>query len=243
MDLPSVIAHRGASADAPENTLAAVKLAVEHGATWIEIDVNISADGTLFVHHDDTLDRCTDGTGYLVGTKDETLISLDAGSWFSTQFTDEPLPTLSALVDLLKPHGTGVNLEIKATPGADIALAEKVCDFLKSQWPEELPVLASSFSPLVLEEFRRQLPEQPLGLLVCAVPANWLAWMERYSCDTLHCAEHFVTPNFCKTAQQAGYPVLCYTVNEANRARTLLDMGVTSIFTDHAKAMIAAIQS
>jgi len=64
LSLPSVIAHRGASADAPENTLAAIALAIEQGAQWIEIDVNISSDQKLFVHHDDTLSRCTDGQGY-----------------------------------------------------------------------------------------------------------------------------------------------------------------------------------
>ena len=243
MDLPEVIAHRGASADAPENTLAAAALAIEHGASWIEIDVNISKNGTLFIHHDDTLDRCTTGSGYLVGTSDETLATLDAGSWFSTDFGEEPLPTLSQLVKLLKPHGTGVNLEIKATPGTDVELAAKVCDFLESHWPRELPVLASSFSPLVLEEFRRRLPEQPLGLLVCAVPGNWLEWMQRYKCNTLHCAEHFATPELCQTAESAGYPVLCYTVNDARRAEVLFDMGVSSIFTDHAKQLLTALQS
>ena len=232
LKLPPVIAHRGASAQAPENTLAAIALAVEQGAQWIEIDVNRSVDGQLFIHHDDTLDRCTNGQGYLVAAMAKELSTLDAGSWFDQRFAGEKLPTLQQVCDLLKPHGTGINLEIKATPGADFELAQDVCKFLEQQWPQELPLLSSSFSPLVLEEFRRQLPDHPLGLLVSSVPADWQRWMQRYSCTTFHCAAPFATKELCQAAKQAGYPVLCYTVNSSEQARELWDMGVSSVFSD-----------
>ena len=239
-ELPPVIAHRGASAQAPENTLAAIALAVEQGTKWIEIDVNRSVDGQLFVHHDDTLNRCTNGQGYLVAAKATELTALDAGSWFDPRYAGEPLPTLQQVCDLLKPSGTGVNLEIKATPGADFELAEDVCRFLKQQWPGELPVLPSSFSPLVLEEFRRQLPNHPLGLLVSSVPTDWQDWMQRYNCTTFHCAEAFATAELCEAAKDAGYPLLCYTVNSIERARELWDMGVSSVFSDIAHELIAS---
>jgi len=235
--LPPVIAHRGASAQAPENTLAAIALAVEQGAKWVEIDVNRSIDGTLFVHHDDTLNRCTNGEGYLVAKTAEELATLDAGSWFDQRYANEKLPTLQQVCDLLKPHGTGVNLEIKTTPGADLELARDVCKFLEQQWPGELPVLPSSFSPLALEEFRRHLPEHPLGLLVSSVPSDWQNWMQRYKCTTFHCADPFATQELCQTAKAAGYPVLCYTVNSVKRARDLWDMGVSSVFSDVAQEL------
>jgi len=240
LELPPVIAHRGASGQAPENTLAAIALAVEQGAKWVEIDVNRSSDGQLFVHHDDTLNRCTNGQGYLVAATAKELSALDAGSWFDPRYAGEKLPTLQQVCDLLKPSGTGVNLEIKATPGADFELAQDVCKFLKQQWPQELPVLPSSFSPLVLEEFRRHLPDHPLGLLVSSVPADWQSWMQRYNCTTFHCAAPFATKELCQATKHAGYPLLCYTVNSIEQARELWDMGVSSIFSDVAHELAAS---
>jgi len=114
----------------PTNTLAAIALAIEQGAQWIEVDVNISSDGELFIHHDDTLSRCTDGQGYLVGTSAQDLSELDAGSWFAEKFAGEKIPTLAQLTEFLLPHGTGVNLEMKATAGADIRLAQAVSEFI-----------------------------------------------------------------------------------------------------------------
>ena len=238
LSLPSVIAHRGASADAPENTFAAIALAIKQGAKWIEVDVNISSDGELFIHHDDSLSRCTNGQGYLVGTSAKNLSELDAGSWFAPKYAGEKIPTLAQLTEFLLPHGTGVNLEIKATAGADITLARAVCEFIDQSWPEELPLLASSFSVLALKEFRYQLPDHELGLLVCDVPDDWQDWMQEFQCDTLHCAASFVTPELCDDARDAGFPVLCYTVNDPEEASRLLDMGVTSVFTDRTQILL-----
>jgi len=241
LSIPSVIAHRGASADAPENTLAAIALAIEQGAQWIEVDVNISSDGELFIHHDDTLSRCTDGQGYLVGTSAQDLSELDAGSWFAEKFAGEKIPTLAKLTEFLLPHGTGVNLEMKATAGADIRLAQAVSEFINHSWPEELPLLTSSFSVLALKEFRHQLPEHELGLLVCDVPDDWEDWMHEFQCDTLHCAADFITPELCGDASDAGFPLLCYTVNDPKEARRLLDMGVTSVFTDRTQTLLNSL--
>src|SRR5258708_11793081 len=94
MDLPRIIAHRGASAIAPENTLAAFRAAAVSGATWVEFDVSLTKDGRPVVFHDDLLDRTTDGTGLLAETPFEILTHLDAGSWFAPDFSGEMVPTL-----------------------------------------------------------------------------------------------------------------------------------------------------
>ncbi len=232
LNLPRIIAHRGESALAPENTIAACELALSNGASWLEVDVNISRDGELFLHHDDTLERCTNGSGYLVQKTRDELRKLDAGSWFSETYAGERPGTLDELVELLATKNGGLNLEVKPTPGWEYPLVDAVSKRVKNDWPQNVPLLISSFSPLALQELRKQLPEAQLGLLVSAIPDDWQNWMQRFQCNTFHCAESFVNQDFCEQANEAGISVLCYTCNDANRAEELLSMGVSSIFSD-----------
>jgi len=100
IEMPKIIAHRGASGDAPENTLAAIKMAADHGATWIEIDVNISRDAVPVLFHDDGLSRCSNGKGLVIEHTLTSLQSLDAGAWFSDKFTGERIATLDECLAL-----------------------------------------------------------------------------------------------------------------------------------------------
>ena len=242
LQLPDIIAHRGESAKAPENTIAACQLAIDNGANWLEVDVNVSSDGELFLHHDDSLQRCTDGTGYLVSKTKSELRSLDAGSWFSKDFAGEKLATLDELIELLgqlpESRNAGLNLEVKPTPGWEYPLVNAVSKRIQAGWPENVALLISSFSPLALEALREQLPNAQLGLLVSAIPENWQSWMQRFDCNTFHCAADFVTDEFCREASKAGIQVLCYTVNDKNRAEQLLAMGVSSVFSDNPSILI-----
>lgn len=111
-----VIAHRGASAHAPENTLAAFRLARAQGADWFELDCTLSADGAVVVIHDDTLNRTTSGTGPVADRTLAELRALDAGGWFDPSFAGEPLPTLAEAL-ALGDEATGVYVEIKRFPG------------------------------------------------------------------------------------------------------------------------------
>ena len=108
-----VQAHRGASAVAPENTLAAFRAAAEQGARWVELDVALLADGTLVVIHDDSVDRTTSGSGNLGTLNRADLDRLDAGAWFHARFAGERLPTLDETIEVLGELGLGANVEIK----------------------------------------------------------------------------------------------------------------------------------
>src|SRR5690625_6609337 len=112
---PLIIAHRGASGNAPENTLAAFQLAVEEGADGIELDVHLSKDGELVVIHDDTLDRTTNGTGRVQDKDLDELKTYDAGSWFDSKFASERIPLLQEVIDIL-PDDVFLNVEIKNSP-------------------------------------------------------------------------------------------------------------------------------
>jgi len=112
-DKVAVIAHRGASAYAPENTLAAFELAVEMKADWYELDCLLAKDGTVVVSHDNDLDRCTDGTGLITEKTLAELKTLDAGSWYDAKFAGERLPTLAESLAMAKDR-IGVYVEIKS---------------------------------------------------------------------------------------------------------------------------------
>ena len=105
-----IVAHRGASRAAPENTLIAFRLAARQGARWLEFDVSLLGDGTPVLHHDRTLDRCTDGTGRLDRLTAADLAGIDAGRWFGAQYTGEPLATLEQALDLIGELDLSANL-------------------------------------------------------------------------------------------------------------------------------------
>ena len=124
--MPKIIAHRGASGDAPENTLAAIRLAAEHGASWIEIDANISRDGVPVLHHDDGLDRCSNGQGLVIENTWQQLSKLDSGSWFSETYMNEPVCTLDQCLDLAEDLGLSVNIEIKPCSGWELPTTDAI---------------------------------------------------------------------------------------------------------------------
>lgn len=237
-DLPPLIAHRGESANAPENTLAAIALAADAGAGWIELDINISADGVLFAHHDDTLERCTNGMGFLMGHTADELDRLDAGNKFGSAFAGEPIPRLSAVVDLLASRQLGFNLEIKPSAGWDEPVADAVCGFVEEQWPASVPLLISSFSERAVAVVQRKLPTVARGLITCAIPPNWREIAARYECSTFHCAAELLSETDATAIRHAGLGLLCWTVNDTGTRDRLLDWGVNSVFTDTPSTMM-----
>ena len=236
--LHRVVAHRGASADAPENTLSALKLAIEHGAESVEIDVMISSDGIAFLHHDDKLDRCTNGTGYLCASSSTSLDSLDA-SGGNSNFSGEALPRLNTAAALLVEHGVGLNLEIKPTPGLEVETTEAVVNSLKTMWQSDLPLVLSSFSKDALIAAKALWPEAPRALITCAVPANWQEALSELECTNLHMAAPLLSAESAKQVKNAGYGLYCYTVNETAEADSLFDMGIDGVFTDKPKLLLS----
>src|SRR5699024_11029838 len=147
--------HRGAAAIAPENTLAAVRAAADHGVRWIEVDAQLCADGSAVIHHDATLERCTDGHGQLADYGYAELAKLDAGSHFAPRFAGERIPWLRDVLRLCCEHGMGINLELKVAAGRDAqALAAEVLKVLAAHGPAPARVLLSSFDETALAACR-----------------------------------------------------------------------------------------
>jgi glycerophosphoryl diester phosphodiesterase len=157
-DRPLVIAHRGDSRHAPEQTLAAYELAVERGADMIEADVRCTRDNRLVMLHDATLDRTTSGSGRVAEIDVDDLRALDAGSWFGSEFAGQLVPTLDELFDLAERLGVALCLEVKSDgdrPASGLAVA--VAEEIRRRGRLERDVL-SSFDHKALAAARRIYP-------------------------------------------------------------------------------------
>lgn len=241
-NLSRVIAHRGASADAPENTLSALNLAIQYGAGCVEVDAMISSDGVAFLHHDDGLERCTTGSGYFCAATAAELDALDA-SGKHDGFTGEPIPRLSAALELLIAKNTGLNLEIKPTPGLEQPTAAAVVAELKAMWPTHLPLIISSFSKDALEVVQDLMPEAPRALITCAVPPDWESALAKFGCTNFHMAADLLSAADAKAIKAAGYGLYCYTVNDVSQAQHLLNLGVDGVFTDKPKQLLSELSA
>ena len=228
---PRLIAHRGAGTLAPENTLAALAVAVRYGYRAVEIDVMLSSEGTPFLIHDERLDRTTTGTGSVAWARDAELRALDAGRWHSGRFAGEPLPTLGDAIRRCLELGLWANLEIKPATGHEAQTGEAVARRVLQAWQGPPPLL-SSFSAIALEAARRIAPELPRALLLGAFTTDWRAEAEQLGCVAIHSKARKTTRAHIAAVRQAGFALACYTVNDPGEAERLFAAGVDAIFTD-----------
>ena len=236
--LPRVIGHRGAARHAPENTLAGLAAARRLGLDWVEFDVMLSGDGHPVLLHDDSLARTTGLERLLCDTPLAEVERLDAGAWFGPAFAGQRVPTLAATFAELARLGLGANIEIKPAPGQAAATARATVQAVKRAWPASLPTpLLSSFEIESLDVARDLAPELPRGYLVEELPADWQATAARLGCVSVHPWHEPLTLPQVRHLKAAGYLVAVYTVNEAARARELLDWGVDSLITDDPPAL------
>jgi len=242
LDLPAVIGHRGAAASAPENTLAGMRMAHQLGASWVEFDVRLSADGRCIVLHDDSVDRTSDGRGLAAMLSFAALRERDAGAWFDKRFAGERIPSFEEVIDLLGTLGLGANVEIKPASGQEVQTARAAIGLLRQHWPRHLPApLVSSFAPAALAAAGEAAPEIARGHLFGHLPADWRLRAERLGCTTIHCDHRRLDRRTARAVIDTGFPLLAYTVNEPMRARELLDWGLSAVFTDCPDRIIAGL--
>src|ERR1700676_1225911 len=157
-----VIAHRGASGNAPENTLAAFKKAVALGATFIETDLQLSRDARFVAIHDATVNRTTNGQGTVHDMTLADLRRLDAGSWFGSEYAGERIPTLEEILEFSKKHDVVFYLEMK--PGGSWGGEHALIGALRES-AEIARTVVISFDPVILEGVRKIEPTVMTGLL------------------------------------------------------------------------------
>lgn len=227
-----VMGHRGAALLAPENTLASVRAAAEAGATWVEIDVYLIAEGGLVIFHDDTLDRCTNGSGVTREARPTEVAELDAGAWFSEKFVGEKVPTLLEALECIQSLNLGLNLEIKHD-GADVEnIVPAVMAMLRDHWQDNDRLMISSFNLAALEMCYEIDPQRHLAPLYEDIPEDWqeqLAGIEAYS---LNCDYARLTEAQARAVKAAGYKLLCYTVNDPQTVEAHWAWGMDAVITD-----------
>jgi glycerophosphoryl diester phosphodiesterase len=235
-----IVAHRGASAQAPENTMEAFRLAVEAGADAIELDVHLTADGQLAVIHDATLDRTTDRTGAVAGLTMDQIREADAGARFARPddsglpFAGRGLhvPTLPEVLEWL-PDTTGLVIEIKARAAADVVV-DAVTDHAV-QRDGRLSVI--SFDEVAIDRVRELDPAIRTGYLVA--PGQPLDTAMQWASGRGHAGVHPWEQDLgddplplLAQAKLLGIEVGCYVVNEPARMRFLADIGLWGFVTD-----------
>lgn len=227
------LAHRGASHDAPPNTLAAFRLANEYGADGYELDVHLSRDGIPVVIHDFSVDATTNGSGLVSDLTLEELKRLDAGAKFSSEFAGERIPTLEEVFGVIAP-GMTVNVELKTMRVTDNGL-EKATIGLVQGCGLEGRVILSSFNPFSLIRVRRYAPNLRIGLLYAPDLPVFLrkAWARVVvRPDALHPDYRMVDARYMRWARARGYDVNVWTVDGPQDMRRLAALGVGAIITN-----------
>jgi len=230
---PFWIAHRGAGTLAPENTMAAFRLGAQYGYRMFECDAKISADGVVFLLHDTELARTTNGEGVGGDLPWEQLASLDAGSWHSSAYAQERLPTLELVAEFCLAAGYFLNIEIKPTPGTEHRTGEAVAILAQDLWKHNpVPPLLTSFKPQALQAALQVAPELPRGLLLSAWQEDAVALAQSLQCVAMVCQHDLWSAARVQHAHHAGLKVLSYTVNDAATVDRLVQLETDGIITD-----------
>lgn len=240
MALPAmmVIAHRGASSYAPENTLAAFDLALQMGARHIELDVDFSSDGHIVVIHDDTVDRTTNGSGPVASHTLTALRGFDAGSWFGTKFAGERIPTFDEVLERYKGRAH-LHTEIK---GRSPNLAPRTADLIRKHGMEK-QVTITSFQSLRLEEMRAYAPELPAGWLVAEVSDLIIAQASAMRLTQLCPRADSVTPELVRRLHAEGFVVRVWGVATEALMRKVAQAGVDGMTVNFPDKLIADLKS
>lgn len=241
LDQPvQIIAHRGYSARAPENTIAALSLALDAGANAVEFDLHTASDGTPVLLHDDTLDRTTNGRGSVTGCAPDDLALLDAGSWFNSDFAGEPVPALRDALNAIEPRVHTIFSEIKGvrrrrdieaivSVTRDAGLLERTV-FISMDWG-------------LLDEVRRYSADALLGPIVEHAARIDQAFA-RVSGDARSLLDFdarilLARPELTRRAHGAGIPLAVWTVDYVAEADRLFELGVRRITTNEVGRLLA----
>lgn len=234
--LPLILGHRGARSVKTENTATAFRYACQSGVKWVELDAMLSADGTVMVFHDETLERMTGRAGRLDEMTAEQLQSFPMK-------TEGQIPTLAEVLDVLNEYKACVNIEIKPSRpelaretarGVWRVVCEKGFDD-----PDRL--VFSSFAWDALEETAVLAPEIRRGVLVEDISGDWRPAAKKVAAYSINYDADLLTPALIAEIKNGGYHLMAYTVNDAEQAKRLRDAGVESFFCDDPVSMMKAL--
>lgn len=226
-----IFAHRGACAYAPENTLSAFERAHSLDADAIELDVQLTKDGYVVVCHDYSVNRTSNGQGWV---KDYTLADikqLDFGSWFHDDFRGEKIPTLDEVLDLTLRSALKINIEIKHGPVKYQGIEHKVIEAVKRRNLVDRVIISSFYHPCLLT-VKQLCPAIKIGVLFECRLLNPLELCRQVQADYLHPSWDSIDLQWAKEATDRGIKINTYTINEHDQYNYAAQMGVSGIFTN-----------
>jgi glycerophosphoryl diester phosphodiesterase len=239
MRLPWIIAHRGASSQAPENTLAAFGRAVQLGSSFIETDLHLTRDAHFVAIHDGTLERTTNGRGPVREFTLAELRELDAGKWFDREFSGEKIPTLEEVLEFSRKQDVVFYLEVKydAAWGMHHALVAALRDANSAA-----RTVVISFDPSTLLALHKLDRSLMTGLLIEDRGEDFVRLANRVGARQVCAASSLVTPEFVAQAHQSDLHVVAWTVNEREEMRAMMSAEVEGIMSDFPDRLRATIE-
>ena len=230
-----LFAHRGFSGKYPENSpLAFRKVVEETRADGIESDVHITRDGKLVIFHDPSVERTSNGTGYIKDMTYEELLSLDIGAWKSPAFAGEHIWTFTQLLEFCRETKLLLNIELKNYEVFYPELEERVIAEIRAARMEE-HVFASSFNHISMQRFKALCPEIETGLLYDKPLLDIEQYIQRSSADNMHPRYMLLQyqPELTDLYHSLGMKVNTWTVNDEENMRDMLARGVDCIISNH----------
>ena len=230
-----IIAHRGFSAIAPENTLAAFAAALEHHADSVEFDLQLTEDGVPVVIHNPTLDKTTGTSGHVTATTLQELKKLDAVSWFDRQFSGEKIPTLSETLDILQPLPKYIYLDVKPhCQWSDDRVEFLVNLLIEKNWQQT--AIIYSFNPQFVEQVRQANPDFQLAYIVANADdyQTELAKAANHEISTIVSEYHVLlhNPDLVAQTRHLGVDIVVWTVDDPNDFQSLVNIGIHRIITN-----------
>jgi glycerophosphoryl diester phosphodiesterase len=220
-----VVGHRGSSWKAPENTLSAMRQAIEDGADYAELDVREAADGVVVVFHDKDLMRLADRRDLVWELTSDELARVDIGSSFSDEFAGEGIPTLAEAIEAVRGQ-VGLCIELKMDGYRGELVRRTVETVRQADFVDDSIIISLDYDAIV--EVKQLEPAQRTGFLVARAVGNLAA----VPCDLIGVNADICTPSFVRRAHRAGKEVAVWTVNDERAMGRFIDMRVDYIFTD-----------
>lgn len=230
-----VTAHRGSSASAPENTLRSIRQAIEDGAGYAEIDVQETADGVIVLMHDDNAQRTTGLNKPMWQVTYAELMKASAGAWFNKKFADERVPTLDEVITAAEGK-IKLNIELKNN-GHQVRLAEETVAILERRHFEKECTI-TSFDRGLLGTVKERNKKIKTGLIVGSRPDNLAKLMNDKGYEVISIAYPHVNRTFMREAAKANKEVYAWTVNDRQAMNRMLDLGVSSVITNHPDRLV-----
>lgn len=231
MSKPLVIAHRGASRTAPENTLAAFSKALEMGADGLELDIQLTYDGKIVVIHDETVDRTSDGSGPVKDKTLKELKALDFGGWFSPEYSKERIPELAEVMELLSGWYGLLNIELKNGPVFYPGIEEKTLSVV-ARYGMRDRVIISSFNHYSLVEVKKLEPGIRTGILYMSGLYEPWNYAKTIGANAIHPFFYNIVPEIIDGCRKNGIAVNPFTVDSPEHIRTIAGAGVDGIITN-----------